>query len=872
MIPSAETQPTADSRRVSVSCDAHVEITDGWSTARCPPDEHTDPGTIDALSWQDAQVPGTAAAAMRDAGLWDVGTHRDFDQEDWWFRTSFPAEPVAPGEEVLLRLDGIATVSEVYLNGAPVLGSESMFAEHSIDVSARLKGHNELAIRCHALGPLLERSRRPRARWRTRLASSGNLRFFRTMLLGRAPGFAPGPAAVGPWRPVWLERRRRFAIEALSTRPVLDGNEGILSVSTTVRPLSDARVEGIDVECEGPSGTHRTALTAILGDTRDAFAGELRIADVATWWPHTHGDPALYAVRLHVQLAGEDVGVDAGRVGFRTLGAGSTQDHAIERDGLDLHVNGIRVFARGAVWSPIDIVGMAPPAAALRATLELVRDAGMNMLRVPGTGAYESAAFHDLCDELGILVWQDFMFANFDYPTADNSLRASIEAEIDAVLRGLAHRPSLAVLCGNSEVEQQAAMSGLEATRERSELFGHTIPEAARRARVDAAYVPSAPCGGDLPFRPDEGIAGYYGVGCYLRPLSDARLSGVRFAAECLAFANVPDEHALDRMLPPGADEITVHHPVWKAGVPHDVGAGWSFDDVRDHYLRVLFGVDPTELRTADHDRYLELSRSVSGEVMAETFGEWRRRGSVCSGALVLWLRDIALGAGWGVLDVDGRPKVAYHHLRRALSPTAVWTIDEGLGGVVAHVANDGPAPLKARLRAALYQDFENKVHEAHEILELAPNDAYEVNVERMLGHFVDLSWAYRFGPPAQDLIVVSLERETSSGTELLSQATRFPAGRPTAAETAARLGLTADARPLGDGLIELSVKSRRLAYGVRAHVPGFDADDDAYCVEPGGERRVLLRARTPEEEFTGGALSALNLRGRLAVKRPGTP
>src|SRR5208283_496594 len=110
-----------------------------------------------------------------------------------------------------------------------------------------------------------------------------------------------------------------------------------------------------------------------------------------------------------------------------------------------------------AVWTPLDAVGLAPTAAQLRRALDGVCDGGMNMLRVPGTSCYEVPAFHDLCDELGVLVWQDFMFANMDYPLEDQAFRASVEREARQVLDDLAGRPSLAVLCGNSEVEQQVA-------------------------------------------------------------------------------------------------------------------------------------------------------------------------------------------------------------------------------------------------------------------------------------------------------------------------------------------------------------------------------------------------------------------------------
>ena len=413
----------------------------------------------------------------------------------------------------------------------------------------------------------------------------------------------------------------------------------------------------------------------------------LTLTRVAPWWPHTHGEPALHDVAL--RTGGELL--HRGHVGFRRLQTPAD----LEADGLSLRVNGVPVFARGAVWTPLDLRAPHAGAAQLRPVLERVVAAGMNMLRVPGTAAYESPAFYDLCDELGILVWQDFMFANLDYPESDDAFMAVVESEASDILDGLAGRPSLAVLCGGSEVAQQVAMMGLDPALADGPLYRELLPRLVRDAETEAPYVPSTPWGGDLPFRTDRGVANYYGVGAYRRPLEDARRAGVRFAAECLAFANVPDDPAAAT-----------------AGVPRDAGADWDFEDVRDHYLALVFGVDPVALRSAEPDRYLELSRVVSGEVMAEVLGEWRRAGSPCQGALTLWLRDLAPGSGWGVLDHRGEPKVAFAHLARALAPVAVWSTDEGLGGIDVHVANDRPDALAARLRLALYRGFEQLVDE----------------------------------------------------------------------------------------------------------------------------------------------------------------
>jgi beta-mannosidase len=806
-------------------------LADGWEVAPSLPGACADPAGLDALRWAPAPVPGTVAAALGEAAA-----GRDLDAEDWWFRCAFDAEPAAEDEEVVLRLGGLATIAEVYVNGTLVLESESMFAQHTVDVSRLVRGANELAICFRALRPRLAEPRKPRARWRTRLVTDGNLRFYRTMLLGRAPGLGAGPAVVGPWRPVSLERRRGWVLDSVRLRPAYDGQgTGRLTCGLAARALSGAVLPArLELAIAGaPSRVVTVDPVTGRGEAAATLPG------VAPWWPHTHGEPTLHEVVLS---GGQDV-AHRGRVGFRRLQTPGD----LEADGLGLQINGVPVFARGAVWTPGDLRAPGGDPEALRATLRRVAEGGMNMLRVPGIGAYEDDLFYDLCDELGILVWQDFMFANLDYPDSDSAFMAAAESEAREILDRLAGRPSLAVLCGGSEVAQQVAMMGLDPTLADGPLYHDLLPRLVREAGADAPYVPSTPWGGDLPFRTDHGVANYYGVGAYRRPLEDARRAEVKFAAECLAFANLPDEPA-EAMI----------------GVPRDAGSDWDFADVRDHYLQVLYGVDGAALRDTDPDRYLELSRAVSGEVMAEVLGEWRRAGSPCQGALVLWLRDLDPGAGWGVLDHRGRSKVAFRHLARALAPVAVWSTDEGLGGIDVHLANDGPSPLRARLRVALYQEFQHLIDEAVLDVELEAHGGLTRNVEELLGRFVDVSWAYRFGPPAQDLIAVTLE---TPGGELLSQAFRFPAGRPLTRESASDLGLDAVIEPSAAGP-RLHVTSRRFAYGVRATVPGYTAADDAFGVAPGGERRVALRAVGAAAPVGAAAtLHALNLSGAVAVR-----
>ncbi len=363
-------------------------------------------------------------------------------------------------------------------------------------------------------------------------------------------------------------------------------------------------------------------------------------------------------------------------------------------------VNGVAVFCRGVCWTPLDLARLDADVADYRAALERLRDAGMNMVRVGGTMVYETDAFHDLCDELGILVWQDFMFANMDYPSADTAFDARGHARgadsFCSVCKDARRLPSSAA---TARWSNRRRCLGCQPSGAKNPLFDDLLPRLVRSLAPGVAWLRSTPTGGTLPFHADRGVAHYYGVGAYLRPFDDARRAGVQFAAECLAFSNIPDAAMVDTFLSEGA--APGHHPRWKAGVPRDAGAGWDFEDVRDHYMRLLFGVEPSDLRARDVDRYLALGRVSTGEAMLRTFAEWRRPGSSCRGGLVWFARDLRPGAGWGIVDSAGRPKAAYWYLKRAFAPVALVAVDEGLNGLWLHALNDTCEPIEAELRVA---------------------------------------------------------------------------------------------------------------------------------------------------------------------------
>jgi beta-mannosidase len=828
------------SLRMRAVAEYQTLIHEGWELTRTSPAPDN--------QWSPARVPGTVAEALRDAGLanLDALPYR-LDSQEWCYRVRFAAAPSAAGERTILGFGGLATLAQVHLNGQLLFESTNMFVEHRAEVGANLRAENELTIRFASLDEFLK-VRRPRARWRTPMVQHQQLRWARTTLLGRTPGWSPPTAAVGPWRAIWLERRRWIEIGEHRLRTEISGGTGTLSFSCSVSMLDGSILKTARLIAEREGRRAEAVFAPRAGELR----GKLEVSNVDLWWPHTHGKPALYQVSLQIELSDahgqqQQVEIKLGAVGFRSL--------RLDRESgrFAIFVNERRIFCRGAAWMPLDSISFQSTARDYREAIEQVRKAGMNMLRVAGPTIYEADEFWDACDAAGILVWQDFMFANMDYPAGDTDFLSSVRLEARQQLSRLQGRPALAMLCGNSEGAQQAAMSGAPRECWSPPLFETELAAIASEFCPDVPYCPSSTHGGDFPFQPNRGVTSYYGVGAYFKPLSDARRSEVRFASECLAFANIPEDETLALMSPGHA--LRCHHARWKERSPRDLGAGWDFDDVRDHYLARLFQVDPVQLRYADHERYLRLGRAASGEVMAATFAEWRRSASHCDGALVWFLNDLWPGAGWGLIDSTGLPKAAYYYLKRVLQPLVVFVSDEDCNGLMIHIVNEGAAALDINLDLQLFRFSLPVGPLTSKTLDLAPASAVQLNALELFEGFTDLSYTFRFGPPSYDLMRVALTARKDGNC--LAEAFHFPQGLPN--DIGNDIGLSATATRSGESW-RLQIECRAFAQSVHAHVPGFIMDDQYFHMRPNSTRSLILQPRKGFELQTPeGTVQSLN-------------
>jgi beta-mannosidase len=821
-----------------------------WECLSTEPDAIADPSELDGIvdGWLPASVPGTAAAAVREADGAKPALAIAYDDRDWWFRCRFTVPSSGRTSECwMLRLHGLATLADVWLNGVHVLHSEAMFRAHDIQV-ADLSADNALVIRFAALAPAL-RTRRPRPRWRTRLVREQNLRWFRTTLLGRMPGWSGFAAPVGPWRPVTLTPRPRFdVVRQHLVASVQEGGAGAVDIRVALR--------GVDSSVPSSAELHVGDVSAGLEiePAEDGFVvrGRLEVAEAKLWWPHSHGDQPRYPAFLIV----DGVQMALGHIGFRTVRVDRSSG------GFAVVVNGTAVFCRGVCWVSPDVVSLNPSESALRAALEQLRAAGLNMVRVTGTMVYESPEFWDLCDELGIMVWQDAMFATLDIPD-DAALMAEIETELHQAFTQMQGHPSATVICGGSETEQQATFVGLAPDRRRLSLFEKTVADLVEELLPKLPYITSSPGGSEPPILVAEGVSHYFGVGAYLRPLSDAATANVRFAAECLAFSAPPESATVDEAF--GSPALAGHHPDWKAAVPRDNSASWDFEDVRDFYVRQLFEIDLFAVRYTDPERALDLGRAALAHIFGTTYGGWRRAGSGCGGALVLAGRDLLPGAGWGIVDALGRPKSTWYALRRIMQPTCVLFDDRGLDGISVYVINESPRQVEGSLTIDVFDRLGNCTDLWTMAVTVEARETWSIALETVFDGFRDFNYAYRFGTPTYDVVHAAFVVDDRS-----FEAVHLPLGQARPTET--EIGLRATA--VGDsGGWALEVSTERFAQWVAIDVAGFVPEDSWFHLAPGKSRRVRLDRVGDGHSEPVGYVRALNAHRPAAVLvAPSTP
>ena len=466
---------------------------------------------------------------------------------------------------------------------------------------------------------------------------------------------------------------------------------------------------------------------------------------------------------------------------------------------------------------------------------------------------YESDDFYDLCDRAGHSRLAGLHVRQHGLSRRRRGVRRQRRRRgASSCSRACRRAPSLAVLCGNSEGEQQAAMWGAPRERWSPRLFHESLPalraralpatsRTGRRARTAARFRISA----------NAGTTSYYGVGAYLRPLEDARRAEVRFATRVPAFANVPRRTA---RCPAASTCACITPRGRRARRATSAPAGTSTTCA----ITTSSGSSASirsQLRYADHDRYLELGRVVTGEVMAQVFGEWRRARSTCAAALVWFLRDLWPGAGWGVVDATGAPKAAWYYLSARLQPVAVHVSDEGGNGLALHVCNDGAEPLRGRARADAVPRRRDPGRPGRAAgrrgAARRPGAARGGRVRRLPRSSATPTASVR----RLTIVLVATLRTGTAGGDASRRRSTSPGG------CRRRASSTSDSPPRSPRTTAARVSSFERAGSpsqIAIEAAGFEPEDAFFHLAPGGERSVRLR-RVSGTDPARGTVQPLN-------------
>lgn len=760
---------------------------------------------------------------------------------DWWLVCEFPDPTYGSGKECLVDFPPIATFAEAWMNDQKILESESMFYSNQVICRDFLK-NNRLVICIRALSRHLEQ-KRSRPRWKTKLVKQQGLRWIRTSLLGHIPAWSPDDSVVGVLGSVNLRPNNYLKSKCISTHIV--DSKGVIELTADIISHQKLLRLQLDVnEC-------LYDLDFSQSDDLVRINNKVEVDNIEYWWPHTHGTPHCYKLTLLLTTDGGEIKLDLAEVGFRQIEIDRTDGN------FEFVINGKHIFSRGVCWTVASTKTWHQDESTILEQLIALKQLGANMIRVVGTADYQSDFFYQTCSRMGILVWQDLMFANMDYPTDDNMFETLASREVRYQAQRISAYPCLALICGNSEVEQQARMLGFSAEEASNPFFDEVIPKLLRQVNPKINYLPSTPSGGAMPFHLNAGPSHYYGIGAYQRSLLELRRHDVRFAAETLGFSNPPVAATLAEMF--NGDVPVVHDPRWKLGTPRDPGTGWDFDDIRDFYFQQLFDCDPSTVRYTDPELYLALSTVTSGEVMSQVFDEWRRRDSRNSGGLIWFYKDLKPGAGWGLIDSNDQKKAAYYYLKRVWQPINVSVTDELFQGLCINLVNDSNYSFNGQLTIIALNEFNNPVID-HEIeIEINPNDQKTVNVEEVLGRFFDICNVYRFGPKKVHVFSAIL---TSSGQEV-NAAFYFPNSIPLV------LGapeLSYQLIKKSEDTLELSIQSTGFIYAVEALISGFEANDNYFNLLP-NRPKVVQFNRVSDVSRIKGHLSAVGLNDSLRLK-----
>jgi len=784
--------------------------------------------STDAAHTAPMPVPGDVHSALIAAGLipdpYAGRNERDVQWvagKDWAIERTFDLAPEMLEGGWYLDIGSIDTVASVYVNGVLVEDTDNCFRRYRPDVTDALKaGENTVKVVIHsaiAAGAARQAEQPFFIPWSTGNSPIPNGNMLRKPQCHFGWDWNIAIAPLGIYGGIVLRKLEVARIEHVTTRQFhhADG-----AVDLYVTATFHAGEPGI-LPVHFALGEERLRLDVGVNAGETQLTHMFHIEKPALWWPAGHGEQAIYAVR--VETPTETV---VRRVGLRQVELITDRDEAGSR--FALKVNGREIFCRGANWIPADALPSRITPAGVRDLLQSAAAANMNMIRVWGGGFYEPDWFYDICDELGLMVWQDFMFACNLYPSTVDFLD-NVAAEVDYQVRRLASHPSIVLWCGDNELV--GALTWFDVSRENRDRYlvsydrlNRTIEVAMKKAAPGAIWWPSSPASGYLDFgdawhADGSGDMHYWSVWHENKSFDNYRTVRPRFCSE-FGFQSYTSMPVMETFA--GHKDMNIASPVMES---HQKNAGGNERIAGTMFRYFRF--------PKDFASFVYLSQIQQGLAIRTAVEYWRSLKPHCMGTLYWQLNDTWPVASWSSLDYGGSWKAMHYMVRRFFQPVAVAAIPSKDGETIGFsVVNDTAEPVTVKLDTWLVSlSGERRPYRTAEGV-CGPDRA-----EMLISVFAaDL--------PEDTLLFWSFEASNGMTGEGHHVSVNYKALdlQPS--------GLALDVSPRGDGAFAVTASARGLALHVmlEADVPGRWSDN-AFDLTAGARRTVTF---TPAQ---GGAV-----------------
>lgn len=647
----------------------------------------------DSQTWHSAHVPGSVYADLMADGtmpdpFWRENELDAFERmkKDYVYQRAFTVtEAQLAHAHVELVCEGLDTLAHVSLNGREIAFADNMHITWVWDVKEQLHaGENTLEIRFDS--PILYCAKKAEEApgWESSDATPG-FRHLRKAHCMFGWDWGPRLPDAGIWRPIFLRTWDTARLEnALMLQAHHDG-----MVDVTIRP-EIAGESAWSAEITAPDGE-----VIIIPETT-AAEQVITIEHPQLWWPNGLGKQPLY--RVTVRLATGDTRV--WRIGLRTMTVSREKDEWGEE--FCHVVNGVKVFAMGADYIPEDNILARVTPERTRRLLEDCKAANFNAIRVWGGGYYPDDAFYDICDELGLMVWQDLMYACAFYDLTPDFER-SIRVETHQNVARLRHHASLALICGNNEMEMFMAGANSALINHRTwefvptyphhitdyvKMFEYILPAIVKETAPQTYWWPASPSSGgnfDAPNDENRGDNHYWDVWHGEKPFTEYRKFFFRYASE-FGFQSFPCLKSVEQFTLP--DDRNIFSRVMERHQRNQAANG-----------KILSYLSQTFRYPNSFDDLLYASQLMQAEAIRYGVEHWRRNRGRCMGAIIWQLNDIWPVASWASIDYYGRWKALHYAAKRFFAPVMISAEEEGELSQNPKINEYHPAPLEKSFR-----------------------------------------------------------------------------------------------------------------------------------------------------------------------------